>query len=167
MEVSLLFVSLRFKLLSGGTLDDRFLLCHFNLDWKVLQTSFPRTFSQVKDVSLDLIGRLATSLEILELRSLIITDRALAHLAAAGGSPALKRIVLAGCPYISDKGLMSLSAQESFFLRSVDVRHCRDISTPALARFMVRCPTLEQMDVDKGRTEELDAELQKLRASMA
>ncbi|GAQ79719.1 hypothetical protein KFL_000360340 [Klebsormidium nitens] len=122
---------------------------------------------QVKDVSLDLIGRLATSLEILELRSLIITDRAFSHLAAAGGSPALKRIVLAGCPYITDKGLMSLAGQDSFSLRSVDVRHCREISTPALARFMVRCATLEQMDVDKGRTEELDAELQKVRASTA
>jgi F-box/leucine-rich repeat protein 2/20 len=122
---------------------------------------------QVKDTSLDVVGRLATSLEILELRSLIITDRALLNLSAAGGSTTIKRIVVAGCPYISDKGLLALANQETFSLRSLDVRHCREISTPALARFMVKCSTLEQMDVDKGRTEQLDEELRKLRASMA
>jgi hypothetical protein len=122
---------------------------------------------QVKDTSLEVVGRLATSLEILELRSLIITDRALLNLSAAGGSTAIKRVVVAGCPYISDKGLLALANQETFSLRSLDVRHCREISTTALARFMVKCSTLEQMDVDKGRTEELDEELRKLRASMA
>lgn len=115
---------------------------------------------------MELVGRLATSLETLELRSLILTDRALLNLSSAVGCTSLKRIVLAGCPYFSDKGLLALTNQETFSLKSVDVRHCREITTPGLAKFMVKCSTLEQMDVDKTRTQELDEELQKLRANM-